>query len=136
MNRIITTVISMFASFVVLNGATAQQHAVRAVIPFDFSVEGTQLPAGTYTIATKDGLTSITENYSGKFTFVTVAPAIDNLPNDSKLIFSTYGGQHFLRKVLCPGANMSLELVPSKDERIARVQTGSNRAQPGNNSGD
>jgi len=136
MNRIITTVVSMLASFVVLNGATAQQHAVRAVIPFDFTAAGTQMPAGTYIITTKDGLTSITEKSTGKFTFVAVAPVTDNQTGDNKLIFSTNGEQHFLRKVLCSEFNMNLELLPSKAEIGARVQPGNNQVQPGSKSGD
>ena len=136
MNRLITAVVSTLAGFVVLNGAAAQQRAVRAVIPFDFTAAGTQMPAGTYTIKTKDGLTSITENSTGKFKFVAVAPVTDNPTDGNKLIFSTYGEQHFLRKVLCPELNMSLELLPSKAEIRARVQPGNNRVQPGSKSGD
>lgn len=126
MNRLIATVVSMIAGLVVLNSAAAQQHAVRAVIPFDFSAAGTQMPAGTYTIATKDGLTSISENSTGKFTFVAVAPVIDNPQDDSKLVFSTDGGQHILRKVLCPSLNMSLEVLPSKPKSKARSETENN----------
>ena len=126
MNRIITTIVFLLSSLVVLKGAVAQQHAVRVAIPFGFSASGTQMPAGTYTIATQNGLTSITENSTGKLTFVTAIPIIDNLPFDSKLVFSTYGDQHFLRKILCPGINISLELLPSKPEIRTRVQTASN----------
>ena len=109
-----------------LNSAAAQQHAVRAVIPFDFSAAGTQMPAGTYTIATKDGLTSISENGTGKFTFVSVTPVIDNPQDDSKLVFSTDGGQHSLRRILCPSLNMSVELLPSKTKTKARLETANN----------
>lgn len=122
MNRIITTFVSMLASFVVLSGAAAQQHTVRAVIPFDFNAAGTQMPAGTYTIAIKDGLTSITENNTGKFTFVTVAPVIDSPVENNKLVFSTHGEQHYLRKVICPEFNMNLELLPAKSEKLASKQ--------------
>lgn len=124
--RIITTIVCALASLVVVNGAAAQRPAVRVVIPFDFSASGTQLPAGTYTIATRDRFTVITEDGTGKSAVLRVIPFIDDLPDDSKLVFSIYGDQHFLRKILCPGFNMSLELVPSEPEIRARVQTAGN----------
>lgn len=129
MNRVITTIVSMFASLVVLNGALAQQQrAVRVVIPFDFSASGTQLPAGAYTIATQNGFTSVTKNGTGEFTFVSAMPAGDNLSGNSKLVFSTYGNQHFLRKIVCPEFGMNLELLPSKSEMKARLQTANQTA--------
>lgn len=125
MNRIITTIVCTLASLVGLNSAAAQEPAVRVVISFDFSASGTRLPAGTYTIATQNGFTLMTEDSTGKSIFLRTIPFIDNLPDDSKLIFSIYGDQHFLRKILCPGLHMSLELVPSKRETRARAQTAS-----------
>jgi hypothetical protein len=129
MNRIITTIVCTLASLVVLNGAVAQEPAVRVVIPFDFSASGTQLRAGTYTIATQNGSTTITEDSTGESRFLRTIPFSDNLPDDSKLIFSIYGDQHFLRKILCPSLHMSLELMPSKPEIRARVQTASNSSE-------
>lgn len=129
MNRIITTAACILASLIVVNGAPAQKHAVRVDIPFDFSASGTQLPAGSYTIATQNDFTSITQNSTGKTTFVSAIPVTDNLPNDSKLVFSVYRDQYFLRKILCPGLNVSLEFLLSKPELKARLQTV-------NNSGD
>ena len=129
MNRI-TIILCMLASLITLNGnATAQQHAVRVLIPFDFSVAGAHLPAGAYTIATQNGLTSITKNDSRKSTYVKTIPVFDNEANDSKVVFSSYGDQRFLRKILCPHLNMSVELAPSKPEIDARRRTASS---PGN----
>lgn len=125
MNRVITTIICTLASLVAVNGAAAEKHAVRVTIPFDFSAAGTQLPAGAYTIAAEDSFTLITSS-TGKSTFVKTIPFVDNSPDDSKLIFSTYGEQHFLRKILCPGLNMTLELLPSKPEIKAQSPTISN----------
>lgn len=136
MNRIITTILCVLASLATVNGAAAQQRAVRVVIPFDFSASNAQLPAGSYIIATENGFTSITKSGTRKKAFVTAIPVFDNQSDDSKVIFSTYGDQHFLRKVLCPEINMSLELLPSKAEIKARVQSANNRVQSGNNSGD
>jgi len=129
MNRIMTTIISTLAGFALLNGAAAQERTVRAVIPFDFSAAGAELPAGTYTIATQYGLTWITQNGSGKRLYLKAKPADGALPDDSKLIFSNSGDQISLRKVLCPQINMSLELVPSKAGTRTQVQPVSN---PGN----
>jgi hypothetical protein len=120
MNRVITTIIFTLASFVALNGAVAQKHAVRVFIPFDFTASGTQMSAGSYTIATEGSFTLMTKNSTGESKFVRSIPFIDNSQDDSKLIFSTYGDQHFLRKILCPGVDMTLELLPSKPEIRAR----------------
>ena len=126
MNRVITTIICTLASFVALNGAAAEKHAVRVDIPFDFSASGAQLPAGIYTIETENGFTLITKGSTGESTFMRAIPLIDNLPGDSKLVFSPYGDQHFLRKILCPGINMTLEILPSKLEIRAQAQKVSN----------
>lgn len=136
MKRIITTIFYILASLVSVSAAKAQAHAVRVVIPFDFSASGAQLPAGAYTIATDHGITSIRKNDTKKTTYVRTVRVFDNLEDDSKLIFSKYGDQYFLRKVLCPEAEITLEFVPSKAEISARAQTANNRAQPKNNSGD
>jgi len=122
MNRIMTTILCTLAGFAVLNGAAAQQHAVRAVIPFDFSAAGAVLPAGNYTIATQNGLTWITKSGSAERVFVKAKPATGALPDDSKLIFSISGDQISLQKILCPEVNMSLELLPPKSATRAQAQ--------------
>src|SRR5215469_16451020 len=116
MRKIITTIVCMLTSLAAVNGAGAQQHAVRATIPFDFSAAGVELSAGTYTIATQNGLTSITKSGTRKAVFVRAKAATGALPDDSKLVFSINGDQHLLQKTLCPEVNMSLELLPSKPE--------------------
>jgi hypothetical protein len=122
-NRIVTTIVCMLASLVVLNGAVAQEPAIRVEIPFDFSASATQLPAGTYTITTQNGFTSITKDSTGESIFLRTIPFLDNLLDDTKLTFSVYGDQHFLRKILCPRLHMSLELMPSKPEIRAQTRT-------------
>jgi hypothetical protein len=128
MKQIITTIVCLLASLATVNGAAAQQHAVRAFIPFNFSAAGAELPAGNYTIATQYGLTWITKNGSGKRLYVKARPANGAQPNDSKLIFSNSGDRVSLQKVLCPQINMSLELLPSKSAIKNQAQAGN----PGN----
>ena len=113
----------MLAGFVIVNAAPAQKRALRVVIPFDFSASGTKMPAGAYTIAIQNGFTSIVKDSTGESTVVTAIPVEDNLPDDSKVVFSIYGDRHFLRKILCPRLNVSLELLPSKSEIKTRQQT-------------
>ncbi len=123
MNRITTAAVCFLASLIVVTSAPAQKRAVRVVIPFAFSASGTQLPAGVYTIEIQGAFTSI-RNGAGKSTLVNTIPTTDNLPDDSKVIFSIQGDQHFLRKIVCPALNISLELLPSEAEIKAPVQTG------------
>jgi len=114
MRTIITTIVCILASLAAVNGAAAQTHSVRVVIPFDFSASGSQLPAGTYTIANQYGLTWITKSGSREATYLRATPATDSQPDDSRVVFSISDGQIFLQKILCPQINMSLELLPSK----------------------
>jgi hypothetical protein len=126
MNRVITTIICTLACFVAANGATAEKHAVRVDIPFAFSASGAELPAGIYTITAENGFTVITKNSTRVSTFMRSIPLIDGLPDDSELVLSTHGDKHFLRKILCPGINMTLEILPSKLEIRAQAETVSN----------
>jgi hypothetical protein len=123
MKRIIVTALIVIASLVVVDKAPAQRLAVKVVIPFSFNAAGTQLPAGNYTIRTEGGFTYMVRDDGRRWWLVNTSPLVDKRPQGRKLIFSVYGGQYFLQKILYPGSNMSLEFSPSKAEIKARQQT-------------
>ena len=129
MNRITTTIVCIFAGLFAVNHVAAQRHSVRVIIPFDFTASGAQLSAGSYTIASQNGFTWITNDGTQKSTFVTAIGVADTMPDESKVIFSSYGDKHVLRKILCPGVNMSLELLPSKHATKAQPQLASNSGE-------
>ncbi|MBV8114110.1 MAG: hypothetical protein JO300_05170, partial [Silvibacterium sp.] len=51
MKRITTTALFILAALVTAGGAVAQDRAVRATVPFDFTVGDKLLPAGNYEIS-------------------------------------------------------------------------------------
>jgi hypothetical protein len=122
MKRIIVTALIVLASLVVVDKAPAQRLAIKAAIPFSFNAAGTQLPAGNYTIRTEGGFTYMVRDDGRRWWLVNTSPLVDKTPQDRKLVFSIYGDQYFLQKILYPGSNMSLEFSPSKAEIKARHQ--------------
>ena len=124
MKKNIVTALFVLASLVIVDNAPAQKHELRATIPFTFSAAGTQLPAGSYIIREDGGFTYMIRNDGRRWSFVNTSVVVDNKPQDRKLVFSVYGGQHFLQKILCPSSDMSLEFPPSKAELLVRPVNG------------
>jgi hypothetical protein len=122
MKRIALTVLIVLAGLVVVEKAVAQSTVVKVDIPFSFSAAGAQLPAGNYTIRTERGFTYMVRDDGRRWWLVNTSALIDKKPHDTKLVFSVYGDQYFLQKILYPGANMSLAFSPSKAELNARQQ--------------
>jgi hypothetical protein len=120
MKRIIA--IALFALATLVAGtAVAQNRAVKANVPFDFTVGNAHVPAGTYTISST-GSQSIIDlrNESGKVHIFGAGYGDGKSSETSKLVFDKYGDQYFLREVVCAHGEMSLELPVSKAEK--RVQ--------------
>ena len=122
MKRIALTALIVLAGLVVVEKASAQATVVKVDIPFSFSAAGAQLPAGNYTIRTENGFTYMVREDGRRWWLVNTSALIDKKQQDTKLVFSVYGDQYFLQKILYPGANMSLAFLPSKAELKARQQ--------------
>ena len=90
-------------------------------IPFEFTVSGKTLPAGTYTV--KQGSTRSTldiRSRENNAAAVTIVNDVDNKGgSQARLIFRRYGNQHFLAQVYDGTSNSAKELPKSKDERKA-----------------
>lgn len=119
MNRIPAIFLITLAS-VAAAGANAQQPALKANIPFDFTVGNTRMPAGEYTITTpiREVLLLRTAGHSAS-----VVSSESNAESNSGsiLVFDRYGSQYFLHEVLCPNvASLNLDVAPSKAEKNAR----------------
>jgi hypothetical protein len=122
MKRIIAIIVFALATLVTVPGAIAQDHRIRVTVPFNFNVDGTPLPAGTYTITSEDLLSIHIQNGKQSITVLRSAPAEDNASEHDKLVFNRYGNQYFLSKILCSYAFMNLEMPVSKIEKMARLQ--------------
>jgi hypothetical protein len=118
MNRTPAIFLITLAS-VAATGANAQEPALKANIPFDFTVGNTWMPAGEYTITApiREVLLLRTAGHSASI----VSSENNAESSGSKLVFDRYGNQYFLHEVLCPNvASLNLDVAPSKAEKNAR----------------
>jgi hypothetical protein len=123
MKRITAIALFTIATFVTAGRALAQDRAVQATVPFDFTVGDKLLPAGTYTIATASYDVIAIKNYDRRVAILSTAiPNSKESKNGSKLVFDKYGDQYFLSEVLCPGTSMNVNLPTSKQEKRVRIQ--------------
>lgn len=126
MKQIIATAI-FFAGILTAGSALAQNHAVEATIPFDFTVGSKLLPSGTYRIISDTP--NILEIQNRKLSTTVMSSAYGSAKESKvgKLVFHKYGDQYFLSEVVCSSADMSLEIPTSKLEKRARLQQASLR---------
>ncbi len=121
--------LSVIAPLVVLAGAwtaaslRAQNHEVRADIPFSFAVGSKQLPAGHYTFLTGPTYTMVTRNTDRETTILSkTEEAFHAVGYLNILVFNKYGDDYFLREIRCPSIAMNVEIPQSKLEKQIRVQ--------------
>jgi hypothetical protein len=124
MKRITAIALFVAASTLGTGIALAQDDAVRATMPFDFTVGSRLLPAGTYQInRIHNDLIEIQSADKG----VAILSASISDENQSKngpvLVFDKYGGQYFLREVLSgPAGALNVNLPLSASEERVRKQ--------------
>jgi hypothetical protein len=126
MNRISTIALLAIASLATCAGAFGQDRALKANIPFDFTVGNTWMPAGEYIISSPFGGQVLELRNPHKSAFVTVIGSMsyDESNSGSKLVFDTYGDSYFLRHVLCPTvASLNLDVPQGKAEKRARARS-------------
>jgi hypothetical protein len=122
MKRIIGAMFFALASLICVNDAPAQRSAVRVTIPFSFSAAGNQMAAGNYTIKAIGGTAYISRDGALQAVLVNAVSVASKTNENDKLVFTVYDGQHFLKKILCPSVNLSLEFSASKAEIRAQQQ--------------
>src|SRR6266851_4688796 len=107
--------------------------ALRATIPFDFSVRGKILPAGDYQIRRitdqPDGLliSNINDKHEHAI-FVTEAVESPRITRKAEIIFHRYGDSYFLSEVFDGGMQTGREAIPSRQERMLRRESASTAA--------
>jgi hypothetical protein len=99
-----------------------------ANIPFDFMVNGKQLPAGKYDVKSGSiGGTIVLFNAEQSKSVIAQAATTSHRGSDeARLVFRRYGSQYFLAKVVSP--TQSIELGRTKAEREAAKSAGSKLA--------
>jgi len=121
------TAIALFAAATTLGLGTAfaQGYAVRATMPFDFTVGSKTLPAGNYKINNfhSDLIEIQNLDKDASVLSVTFSDDAQSKNGGAVLIFDKCGDQYFLREVLAGSAgSMNVNLPLSKAEQRARQQ--------------
>jgi hypothetical protein len=122
------TALALFiaAIFITAGKAIAQDYAVRATIPFSFSVNGAQLPAGNYTIGSDVGsprILKISDRTQRVHALAVTMPGPNETSKANQLVFHKYGNQYFLCEIRSQESAMNLQLSTTKQEKQARAQT-------------
>jgi len=128
MKRIMSiTSIALFAlvSFVTVGSISAQDRAVKAKVPFDFTVGDKLLPAGTYLISAENDNVIKIENRDKHVTMLSTTTSDGKESKTGELVFNKYGDQYFLHDILCSQAAMNMAVPVSKQEKRARAQEAS-----------
>ncbi len=125
MKRIASIALFALVSFVTVGFASAQERAVKADVPFDFTVGNKLVPAGTYTIsAVSYGVIEI-QNRDAHVAMLSTTTHDANESKTAKLVFHKYGDQYFLSEILCASADMNMAVPTSKVETRAHDQQAS-----------
>lgn len=117
------TFTSLIASLVVLaaaSPASAQDHNLRARVPFEFMVGKTTLPRDTYQLSRANGHTDVLMLRSlRRGLFIVGQRGESNDRSETpKLVFHRYGEKYFLREIRYSGG-LALTLRETRDEREA-----------------
>ena len=125
MKRIASIALFALVSIVTVGFASAQQRAVKADVPFDFTVGNKLVPAGTYTIsAVSDNVIEI-QNRDAHVAMLSRTNPDEKQSKSGKLVFTKYGDQYFLSEILCASADMNMAVPASKAEKRAHDQQAS-----------
>jgi hypothetical protein len=104
--------------------AVAQDPAVRAKVPFEFTVGGKLLPADTYTItSTESGIITVQAADNHFWAETTASHSNQQSERNSALVFDKYGDKYFLHEVKCPTfAALNVDVPKSKLEKRVLIQ--------------
>ncbi len=120
-----------FAAFALVTGmlcvATAQAQASHpqhtATVPFAFTVNGVQLPAGTYAITQYGNRMQVRALDGHKAAIVTALPQeFRNAADNSALHFERKGEGLILSKMTFSGSQQGVELLNSRARAASRVK--------------
>ncbi len=120
MKRIIAIALFAASSLAAAGNLSAQDHTVRANIPFDFTVNNNVLPAGTYTISSLSPNAVEVRNGNGHIAELSLVQNDDKRSTTPVLVFQRYGSQYFLHEILA--ANALNVAVPRSKREQRRLQ--------------
>ena len=125
-NIILTIALFIVIPFTLTTAAAQCSPALRAEIPFDFTINKKEIKAGSYTLSKADCNTGnaliVLRDGEGRFVAVVnrSATPVDSpkAGEHAALLFVRYGHSYFLTEVRAPSANFSFQLRPGKHELL------------------
>jgi hypothetical protein len=111
----------------------AQEPAVQANVPFEFTVGGRLLPADTYNITSESAEIIQIKSADGHICVRTTAYHDYNEPRkaEAELVFTKYGDRYFLHEVLSAGtASLNAAIPASKLEKEVSTQAKLGQGEP------
>lgn len=123
MKRIHAIALLTIATLSATAEARAQERAVIANIPFNFTVGEKVLPAGEYTLFSPSyGIVQIRSANHQLVVEVTAFHSNHEAEAGTELVFSRYGSDYFLHRILDPStSSLNLDIGSSKSEKRARA---------------
>jgi hypothetical protein len=128
----IAIAVCILASFAVAGTVSAQDHAARATVPFNFNVGDTWVPAGTYTMTSDNRSPDVIfiRSKDNKIALMRLAQSDSRRLDVGSLVFTRYGDQYFLREILCSSCRMNVAFPGSKHEKLARTRLEAGLSSP------
>ena len=122
MKRITSTLALFVASLFITAGVWAQ--AVKATVPFDFTIDNTTVPAGTYIISSTSSDHDVLRISDQKHVHLLTTAIMDsgNAAKGNVLVFHKYGDTYFLSQVARGSGETVIQLAISKQENEAQIQ--------------
>jgi hypothetical protein len=126
MNRILSIALVLASTLAAAGTSSAQDHQVKATVPFNFTVGDSTVPAGTYIISSSPNspyLLSL-QSWEKHVNILAMGQTEDSNPKRANvLVFHKYGDQYFLSQIRSDGgASMNIDFSPTKAEKKARTQ--------------
>lgn len=120
-------VFTFFAAALAASATTgAHAQTVEFRIPFQFTIQNKTLPAGTYRVSRVSySAQTVVEvkSLDGLFSaFSSIYTADTPSPRRGQLVFTRYGNQYFLHKVLCGHLGLNVQIPRSRLEEQAQRQ--------------
>jgi hypothetical protein len=124
MKRINAIALFTIATLAVATGLVAQEPAVKANIPFNFTVGDTSMPAGEYIISRPAShIVKIQSADRQHVALVVSSRSYHEAGTTGKVIFDKYGEYYFLRRILCPtDTTLNLDIPSGKVEKRVRTE--------------
>ena len=124
MKRITAIALFAIATLITSGSAGAQIAVLKANVPFNFTVNGTSLPAGNYTFGFDSMLPNtliVQDQAKSVRARAYVLPGSIGAGMENRLIFHRFGGEYFLSEIGFDSASEEVSLPVTKLEREARV---------------